>query len=140
MSPPRDAGQDNIGSSEAALASSRGVESQLRYCTDAGGGVPSSTCKSGSDIVIGTHTVRSPELCKDVDLTDCKAAAELTTAQMQADYVFSGVRWCNSSGMTFRMSVRPSVADPPAASTTNASGFASYNSRSLPLGLCELAG
>src|SRR5437667_5780515 len=43
--------------------------------------------------------------------------------------ITSGVFWCRLSGTLSRIDRQPSVARPPACSTTNASGAASYSKR-----------
>ena len=52
----------------------------------------------------------------------------------------NGQRWCSSVGVISRIRVVPSVAIPPACSTIMASGFASYNNRSLPFGAFVVPG
>ena len=52
----------------------------------------------------------------------------------------SGVRWCSSVGTMSSTRILPSVAAPPACSTMNASGLASYSSRSLPFGFFVFGG
>ena len=64
-----------------------------RYCTNSTG----TDCKSGSQIT-STHTFRTAELCSDSELTDCKPAAGMSVSDA-AKYVFSGVRWCNNTGL-----------------------------------------
>src|SRR5205823_4782884 len=58
-------------------------------------------------------------------------AANATSSRLP---ITSGVFWCRSSGTSSRMERQPSVARPPACSTTSASGAASYSRRSLPCG------
>src|SRR5438128_2431558 len=99
-------------------------EGKLPRTTEVAPGIAGPVARAPHQLLVGHRVPRT-------------SVANATSALLP---ITSGVFWCSSAGTTSRMGRLPSLAAPPACSTTNASGAASYKSRSLPCGFRASAG